>query len=166
MLQVLNSCHIRLRKFEWTKPNSIQKKDLLDLGDKVSHYGTVLADALMFDDSCLMKQTTNISVFTAMYGVKPSFVLKNRASTKLMDILDWRGAMKDFHDISQKNTTYELSAFHKSLKTLLDDHLCAIQNDADFFETDPQGQHFYHLLRKEYETALEKHQAHLARKRG
>jgi hypothetical protein len=85
---------IRGRKLEWEKETKNQR--LLDLGNKASHYGMALADATLYQSFCPDKRK-DPEVYIAFYGLHPDFIWKNQECILLLDVLNWRGAMKDFY---------------------------------------------------------------------
>jgi hypothetical protein len=103
--------YIRGRKLEWESDNKNQK--LVELGNKASHYGMALADATLYQSFCPNKRK-DPGLYTAFYGLHPDFIWKNQKCTLLLDILDWRGAMKDFYPpFSSHRTTYPETTFSK-----------------------------------------------------
>ena len=85
---------IRGRKLEWE--SKTQNRKLVELGNKASHYGMALADATLYQSFCPNKRN-DPDLYIAFYGLDPDFIWKNQECTLLLDILDWRGAMKDFY---------------------------------------------------------------------
>lgn len=88
-------CAVRGRKLAWI--SSENDGLIIGLGNKASHYGMALADATLYQASCPSPyRRTKTTEFLKLYGIDPALVWKHRSVQKLLDILDWRGAMKDF----------------------------------------------------------------------
>jgi hypothetical protein len=84
---------IRKRKLEWSKQADQQNAIVIEGGDLSSHYGSVVADALVFHDT-----PENMLLFQSMYTVLPNIIIKHRKSAKLMKMFDWYGSLAMFKD--------------------------------------------------------------------
>lgn len=88
----------RGRRLKWHKSDRNQSQEIIEQGNGASHYGMALADALLYSEECPAQlRRTDIGSLMEVYGVSPDFVVKHRACKELVNVLDWRGAMKDFH---------------------------------------------------------------------
>jgi hypothetical protein len=63
-----------------------------DIGEYWHHEGLALADAWMYQTSC-PSQRKDPGQYKDWYGFDPNFVWKNRGCKKLLEILDWQGAL-------------------------------------------------------------------------
>jgi hypothetical protein len=158
--------HIRGRKLEWQK--SSKDKSLLQKGNMSSHYGMALADASLFQKFCPSTRIDS-NTYMDLYVLHPNFVWKYQDCMKLLQILDWHGAMKDFHAHSYAGISFEKTKFYQSSRSLLSsmhdheniwDH--AKLNEC--FSKDGLGYSLYEILEKEHDIALKKHQDYLERR--
>jgi hypothetical protein len=104
--------YIRNRKLEWQKPEDQQDKTVKELGNNASHYGMALADAVLYEGSTPIIKRTDVEIYKSMYYVHPAFTLKYQRHPKLLDMLDWRGGMKDFMAHSYTCGSYDTTNFH------------------------------------------------------
>lgn len=154
--------YIRSRKLEW-QSTSAKNETLVAWGNKASHYGMALADATLYQDKTAGKRS-DPQVFVGLYGVKPDFVWKNRYCNMFLDILDWRGTMKDFHSHKYASGSYEVTKFcHLSRGTFAsfvnEPNVWTLQHFTKFFEEE-KGKTLHEDLKKEYTAGLKKHTAY------
>lgn len=154
--------YVRDRKLEWHSSGK-QNQELIDLGHKASHYGMVLADAALYQSTSMSIRTDTLQ-YKSLYGVNPDFVWANQDCSELMDVLDWRAAMKDFYGHSYTNTTLEGTKFY----TLLNGHLRSLDIQplssslsCKIKLTFHSSSALYIGLKKEHDAALEKHNKYL-----
>lgn len=83
----------RLRHFECLKDEGIQDVKIIEDGDISAHYGSALADALIFSDL-----PEDLKQFFLKYGVYPSTILKYRNCNKLLIMFNWKGGVTEFED--------------------------------------------------------------------
>jgi hypothetical protein len=154
---------IRTRRLEWPK-NEEKDVELIEQGHKASHYGMALADALVFEPSSPVKYT-NKSAFVEMYGVLPNFVIQHRECSKLMDILDWRGTIKDIMAYRYTSDNYEDSTFGVQFYFFLQEHKARTSAGMQKFLDTEEGKTLYELLRKEHEIVMARHKVYLESKK-
>jgi hypothetical protein len=158
--------YIRARKLEWQKKD--KDKALVERGNLSSHYGMALADATLFQHFCPCPRT-DFRTYTDLYVLHPDFIWKNRDCNKLLDILDWHCAMKDFHGHSYTGVFFDKTSFYQLSKKLLSsfhNH----QDDWDveklnkYFSKPEPGHETYEILKKQHDTAFREHQNYLEHK--
>lgn len=158
--------YIRNRKLEWQKPDDQQDSNVKELGNKASHYGMALADAVLYDDSTPIIKRTDVRIYKSMYGVDPAFTLSYQRHPKLLDILDWRGAMKDFMAHSYTLGSYDTTNFQLVFEKVFAFALYEpFQIRFAGFETDETNVKRYELLKENFETGLAKHNKHISDKK-
>jgi hypothetical protein len=158
---------IRSRKLEWERGTKDQK--LVELGNKASHYGMALADAVLYQSFCPNKRK-DPEIYISFYGLHPDFVWKNQDCTLLLDILDWRGAMKDFYPPkSHHRTAYPETTFCKlcnvfmaSINAELTAWTVASLNN--YLENIDKGAQMYKDLKAHHAAGLKVHETYLKNK--
>ncbi|KAH7417604.1 hypothetical protein BKA64DRAFT_769708 [Cadophora sp. MPI-SDFR-AT-0126] len=159
-------CAIRARKLVWF--GSTTDEPIKVLGNKASHYGMALADATLYQKCCEAPYSrTNTSDYIKLYGVSPGFVWKHQSILKLLEILDWRGAMKDFC-MHSYGRYYDSTPFHSLWSKLI----ASVKKDgvtteeiASLFE-EPNAIKWYNELKVLFEEGLKKHNEYLERRRN
>jgi hypothetical protein len=105
--------HVRNRKLETEKKGNAWNSELVDTGNKAAHFGNSLADASMYSpDTPLARKDTEL--YPAIYGVRHLFVLNHTGVKKLLDILDWRGSVKEIARFIQESKIPEAIKVHNS----------------------------------------------------
>jgi hypothetical protein len=86
-----------------------------------------------------------------------------------MDILDWRGGMKDYRVTSYSRPSYESSTFNVLSKNFF--HCLsanpkgwAVSSIDKYLKEDAMGSKMYMQLKEEHDAALSKHQLYLKNK--
>ena len=154
---------VRGRRLEWHKSDRMQNQVIIKQGNGASHYGMALADALLYSEEYPAQfRLTDIGSFMEVCGVFPDFVLKHRACEELMNVLDWRGAMKDFHKHSYTGC-FDSTNFNTKFCAL------RIPDRGDWttftwymFMSGNAGAALYDAMKVDYETALAKHQTYIS----
>jgi len=118
----------------------------------------------LYDDTNPNK-ITNVQTFKNIYGVDKGLVIKHQDCPELLDILDWRGAMKDIKAFSYNVGCYESSNFNTALKSLCYS-LEHSPEDLKNYLQGSLGKAKYTYLKREFEDALEKHNAHLKERKN
>lgn len=158
-------CAIRSRKLVWFGQIKDPKIDVL--GNKASHYGMALADASLYQDTCPTEyRRSDTAVFELLYGVSPIFVWDFQDCKKLLDILDWRGAMKDFY--VHGYGSYDSSTFNSLFRKLF----FPIKTHPDTWTTDycikhfesEEGKKMYESFQGQYEAGLARHNDYLKKR--
>jgi hypothetical protein len=158
---------IRSRKLEWEKTTTPSPK-LVELGNMASHYGMALADATLYQDFCPQKRN-DPDVYVAMYGVHPESVWKNQECQLLLNILDWRCAMKDFFPRSYHRPSYESTNFHTLSRAFLNSVNLNLtkwnfSTLNSYLKDSEAGSTMYKTLRAEYEKGLANHNIKLKKR--
>jgi hypothetical protein len=163
--------YIRNRKLEWQKPEDQQDKTVKELGNNASHYGMALADAVLYEGSTPIIKRTDVEIYKSMYYVHPAFTLKYQRHPKLLDMLDWRGGMKDFMAHSYTCGSYDTTNFHHIFQKVFaadpSDTSDTYHKRFASWATDEINVKRYELLKENFKTALAKHNKYLSdRKRN
>ena len=150
-------CAVRGRKLAWISSDSDGL--IIGLGNKASHYGMVLADATLYQASCPSPyRRTKTTEFIKLYGIDPALVWKHRSVQKLLDVLDWRGAMKDFCAHSYARS-YEATPFRllseKLIKAVQGENITT-DEVSQLLET-PDANKSYNEMKVLFEEGLKKH---------
>ena len=157
---------IRLRHVVWSV-GSCQDPRLMIMGDRASHYGSALSDAILITTRADFKNPMYQTQYFYDYGFYPCPVITLQASKKFLEILDWRGGM--FHFL--KSAAYNTSKFQSTLKqamTLSPVAECFSNNSKSvseaciealiiYLDTNEYAISAYEEMGKEYRTALNKH---------
>ena len=158
---------IRGRKLEWERETKNQK--LVELGNKASHYGMALADATLYQSFCPNKRS-DPELYIAFYGHHPDFIWKNQECTLLLDILDWRGAMKDFYPpFSYHRTTYPTTMFSKLCNKFMTDlnpesTTWTVASLNEYLKDNEKGVNVYKALKFHHAAGLKMHETYLKTK--
>lgn len=95
--------NVRSRKSEWMK-STVQDQNVLDLGNKASHDGSIVADVALFDDLGLGK-TPSIVYFEYIDGMTVEFVRERLECEGLLEMLNWccnmMGILKGLFEFSE-----------------------------------------------------------------
>jgi hypothetical protein len=153
----------RGRKLEWVRGDN-QNENIVGLGNKASHYGMAAADAALYQDSLSEIKRTDVPTYIDLYGIHPNFVWQHRDCKQFLEMLDWRGSMKDFQVHAYANGAYELTKFHMASKALINSmetnpekwQSAAIQ---EYFTATPS---LYTHLKAEHDAALLRHKKYLS----
>jgi hypothetical protein len=158
---------IRERKLEWERDTKNQK--LVDLGNRASHYGMALADATLYQ-SFIPNKRSDSELYIAFYGLHPDFIWKNQQCALLLDILDWRGAMKDFYPpFSYHRTSYPTTMFSKlcnEFMTNIDAELTTwtVASLNEYLKDNEKGVQMYKDLKAHHAAGLKLHETYLKNK--
>lgn len=128
-----------------------------------------LADATLYQSFCPNKRN-DTKLYIAFYGLDPEFIWKNQECTLLLDILDWRGAMKDFYPpFSSHRTTYPETTFSK----LCDKFMTSIEAELTtwtvaslnkYLTDNEKGVQMYKDLKAHHAAGLKLHETYLKNK--
>jgi hypothetical protein len=83
---------------------------MVEQGHWASHYGMALADALLYEPGSPVKHRDE-GPFFKIYGVFPQTVIEHKGCSRVIDILDWRGTVKDIMGYRYTGATFEESTF-------------------------------------------------------
>jgi hypothetical protein len=161
--------YIRAQRAEWQK-NDSQYMAMVEQGHKASCCEMALTDALIFEESSLVKRS-DTDAFFQMYGVLPNYVIEHKHCSRLMDVLDWYCAVKDIMECAYNTnvlswSSFEKSAFGGNLKALFRREAQQMPQGIDgFLEKTDDGKQFYEILKKEHDRILATHKVHLESKK-
>ncbi|KAH6719645.1 hypothetical protein BKA61DRAFT_667566 [Leptodontidium sp. MPI-SDFR-AT-0119] len=147
--------NIRARKYEQQRPRKVQNQAIIDAGIKAAHHGEVIADAAMYQDFGRPdRRLSDPARFIVLHVVDPEFAWKNRNCTELVDILNWRVAMKDFYTTSCAGSNFELSNFEKLFKEII--AAVSVQENLDpaYFSKNYRAKQLHQLLKVSHDSAL------------
>jgi len=155
---------VRGRKLEWEK-NTTKNQALVQRGNKAAHYGMALADASLYQNF-YPEPRTDSDTFIEIYGVHPDFVWENQNCKACLNILDWRGGMKDYRTSPNYRSTYSLSNFHALSKDFFiqlkaDSSSWKVANLNQYLQDDVKGSMMYKNLKEEHDSTLAKHKVYL-----
>ena len=153
---------IRNRKLEWEKKSQKNEK-LIDLGNQASHQGRALADAMLYHPLCPDRRT-DPETYVAMYGLAPHLVYNRVSAAKFLEMLDWRGGMKDFY--AHAYTEYERSPRFEELSkgVLLRSKDWDAARFKAYFDESDEGKKCYEEMKTLFKAALARHRIHLKNK--
>ncbi|CZR54799.1 uncharacterized protein PAC_04683 [Phialocephala subalpina] len=159
--------NIRGRKLERAKGvrGSAQSQAVIELGNVASHYGAAAADAAVFQDmveNLGFRKSTNIVSFTRLYFLEPDIVWELRDCQKLMDILSWRGSMKEYVGLGETRC----ADFHRDLTPELEHHIRGRRPSTASLNTyfEGQGKQLYEKLKVLHEEGLAIHNAEMRKR--
>ncbi|KAH9216537.1 hypothetical protein DL95DRAFT_407517 [Leptodontidium sp. 2 PMI_412] len=147
--------NIRARKYEQQRPRKVQNQAIIDAGIKAAHHGEVIADAAMYQDFGRPdRRLSDPARFIVLHVVDPEFAWRNRNCTELVDILNWRVAMKDFYTTSCAGSNFELSNFEKLFKEII--AAVSVQENLDpaYFSKNYRAKQLHQLLKVSHDSAL------------
>lgn len=125
-----------------------QKPGIMALGARAIEGGNAVADAIFYSAECPV-QRYDPELFAAIYGTSPHFVLRNRGSTALVDMLNWRADMWSWYNEGKLTGSFESSEFGKTFNKIVESS--ASWSPALWQEylhsKDCQGKHLYGKLR-------------------
>jgi hypothetical protein len=158
---------IRSRKLEWEKTAKDQK--LVELGNKAAHYGMALADAILYQPFC-PDQRKDPDLYIECYGLHPDFVWKNQECTLLLEILGWRGAMRNFYPPNAHNRTpYGRTSFCALCHTFVDminkdESAWSVKTLNEHLQEGGKGFQMYNDLKAQHATGMKVREAYLKAK--
>lgn len=154
---------IRSRTLEWQKNDKSQNKSLVKLGNSAAHHGALLVDLGQYFDPLIPKLRNYPVSFTNIYGVEPSVVQKHVSCEALVAILDWSGAMDDFHGRYNKSTRPFYTQHFRHITLLLQVKTTKELNE--FFLDPTKGKLHYDKMKEIYIADLNDHEAKLMKRR-
>ncbi|KAL5326590.1 hypothetical protein ACEPPN_004277 [Leptodophora sp. 'Broadleaf-Isolate-01'] len=148
---ILQSVKMDLEKKAFETSEAVAEQTIRDWKEKFSS----LADAAMYQDFGRPdRRLSDPARFIVLHVVDPEFAWKNRNCTELVDILNWRVAMKNFYTTSCAGSNFELSNFEKLFKEII--AAVSVQENLDpaYFSKNYRAKQLHQLLKVSHDSAL------------